>query len=86
MGREYSLLLGFLLMAAGLAKLGLHLSTGSAIILEGCQGGSFSVPIGRASVHCWGCYAAALGALVCIVNLPITDTAKQHALFHRIIT
>lgn len=67
--QKYQILLGLGLLVVGLTKIWMHLNAGATLTLEGCQGGTFSVPIGRAPAHCWGCYVAGLGLLMSVPRL-----------------
>ena len=49
-------------LLTGLAKTWLHLGSGAVLMLEGCRGSVFSVPLESTPGHCWGCYVALAGA------------------------
>lgn len=66
-------LFGVALMVIGGVVIWRHVGTPAVLLLEGCQGGSFAVPIGRGSGHCWGCYAAALGAASLILSAVLPE-------------
>ena len=78
--RNYPLFIGVLLLVVGGAKVWLHLNTGDVLTLDGCLGGTFSVPIGRASAHCWGCYVAAFGAVISAAAILMPSVTPYHAL------
>jgi len=66
------------LCAVGAAKMIVHWRSGEMMALEGCQGSVFYVPLDTPSVHCWGCYAVALG-----IALPawlfVSNWRQRHA-------
>ena len=64
MNRLTVIVLGMALAIIGCIKIWLHMNTGAVLTLEGCQGGTFIIPIGVSSAHCWGCYVTALGMII----------------------
>lgn len=69
MTRFACIALGLFAATIGAIKICLHVKTGAILTLEGCQGGTFTIPLGPSSVHCWGCYLAAFGAATSLLAI-----------------
>lgn len=60
-------LLGIALMVVGGLKLNATANTAGSLILPGCMGGQFVIPVDvpeQTYLHCWGCYVALAGFIV----------------------
>lgn len=72
---------GALLAIMGSIKIWLHMTTETGLALISCLGNTYTLPMTSAStVHCWGCYAAALGVI--IFTLSFVRKPRQTTTLH----
>lgn len=64
MTKQTRLLIGIVLLIAGLSRMYVEAQTTGALIIPGCLGFDFTVhldaPLWR-RIHCWGCYVSTTG-------------------------
>lgn len=59
--------LGAAILATGIIKIVSHVGAGAILTVQMCSGRSVAFPVGNDAglferTHCWGCYAALVGA------------------------
>jgi hypothetical protein len=75
-----------ILLIAGSLKIWLHMGTATVLALPTCNGRILNIPLDQANwfeqVHCWGCYAFALG-LVMIAFAAFRQMQERRSVAYR---
>lgn len=80
MSRLYRAVVGLALIAVGMLKLQSVAYQAGQITMPTCLGGTITLNLGAQSyplLHCWGCYAAVIGAIFLLTSLAKTQQVRR---------